>query len=213
MSTDDLGEGNRSPYFPNLKTAEDVRKYIEDGGAAWVESRIEDSFAERLHGMKEKIARLESLRSVDPFLSNVLVESILVDCRALFLERKKKDPAEDKNSTLQNVYRARGEDEKAKKIDDVFERKILNKSLKTIIKGWVDKRIVHMDFLKKPEEDELFSIASTFIFSEDDSGMLPVLRAIVDEYEAFTGTHGPNMRAAIDRVFELLTGNPHDKAP
>lgn len=213
MSTDDLSEGNRSPYLPKLKTEEDARKYIEDGGAAWVESRIEDSFAERLHGMKEKIARLESLRSVDPFLSNVLVESILVDCRALLLERKKKDPAEDKNSTLQNVYRARGEDEKAKKIDDVFERKILNKSLKTIIKGWVDKRIVHMDFLKKPEEDELFSIASTFIFSEDDSGMLPVLRAIVDEYEAFTGTHGPNMRAAIDRVFELLTGNPHDKAP
>jgi hypothetical protein len=212
MSTDDLGGGNRSPYLPKFETAEEARKYIEDGGVAWVESRIEDSFAERLGCMKEKIVRLESLRNVDPFLSNVLVESILVDCRALFLERKKKDPAEDKNSTLQNVYRARGEEEKAKKIDDVFERKILDVSLKKIIKGWVDKRIVHMDFLKRPEENELFSIASAFIFSEDDSGMLPVLRAIVDEYEAFTGTRGPNMRAAIDRVLELLTGNPNDEA-
>ncbi|WP_186139878.1 hypothetical protein [Burkholderia gladioli] len=211
MSTDDLGEGNRSPYLPKFKTKKEALEYIENGGVAWIESRIEDSFAERLRCMKEKIDRLENLRDDDPFLGNVLVESILVDCRAMFLERKKKDPAEDKNSTLQNVYRARGEHEKAEKIDKIFEKKIFEVTLREIIKGWVDKRIAHMDFLKKPEESELFSRASAFIFSESDSGMLTVLRAIVDEYEAFTRENGPNLRAAIDRVMELLTSDPDDE--
>ena len=109
----ELGWNKDNPFMPDLKTVKDVKEYIAAGGIGAIEARIERAFSVRFGELKEKISRLFDIELNDPFLANLLLTSILVDTRALFLESDR----QKRNATLQNVYRSRRMDDRAAAVD------------------------------------------------------------------------------------------------
>jgi hypothetical protein len=78
-------------------------------------NRIEEVFYKKFLKLRQKINKVLKL-SDDLLDYDVYVDSILVDCRAIFLETKNRKS----NSTLQNSYRARNLDDLANEIDEFF---------------------------------------------------------------------------------------------
>lgn len=197
-----LGWKPNSPFTPNLKTANDVREYIRAGGIGMVEARIERAFSNRLSDLKEKIFRLLDLKLDDIFVANVLLTSILVDTRALFLESGR----QKRNATLQNVYRARRMDEHANAVDAVFDEKVLDeKPLRDVIKSWVDKRVVHMDYLWDDDEVIIFERMESLIFGGEMKNLLFVLLNLIAEYEDVVSMYGENAQEQLYRVMSVMT--------
>jgi len=104
-------EENNNPFMPKLETREDFEVFQAAGGIGAIEGRIERAFKSRIDDLKEKIFRLNEMAETDMHLKNLIITSILVDARALFLEDEKLE----RNATLQNVYLARRLVERAKK--------------------------------------------------------------------------------------------------
>lgn len=193
-----------NPFMPQLKTADEIRHHIAIGGIGAIESRIEAAFSARLKDLKEKIIRLESIEKNDLFLSNTLINSILVDCRALFFESGRLQ----RNATLQNVYRARRMDEKAEAVDEILNQEVIDgKSLREVIKAWVDKRIVHMDWLWDEQESAMLEDIKGLIFSEKLNGLFGILKGLVDEYEAIVGRFGKDAKEQFELTLRALTGD------
>jgi hypothetical protein len=72
----------------------------------------------------------------------MLFDSFLALFRALFLEKGAKQ------YTVQNYYRAKGDDEIANKIDDFLDTKIFSwcdKSIREVLKFIADKFVCHID--------------------------------------------------------------------
>lgn len=206
----DLGWQENNPFMPDLKTAEDCRNFITAGGLGMVEARIERAFSARFVDLKEKINRLAAEQRWDTFEANLLLTSILVDTRALFLESDR----QKRNATLQNVYRARRMDVRADAIDAIFnENKIQGQSLKNIIKSWVDKRVVHIDWLWSEEEVIIFTQMESLIFGEAMKSLPQILLEIIDEYEDFVGRFGKDFQEQIGKVFEAMTGGMSNTDP
>lgn len=125
----------KSPYIPDLKTKEEALDFLNKG-MFHVQDRIGEVFKQKFNMMRLKIHRiLDHKEPLDELSYDVYVTSILVDCRALFLESKYRK----KNSTLQNFYLSRGFESLAESIDEKLVNKEINgKKLGGIIKGWVD---------------------------------------------------------------------------
>ncbi|MYN18275.1 hypothetical protein GTP81_16105 [Rugamonas sp. FT107W] len=190
--------------MPELKTVEDFKQYLDSGGVGAVEGRMEKAFALRLANLKGKISRLELVSGQDVELANILIDSILVDCRALFLE----DDKRKRNSTLQNIYLARRMPEKAQAVDEVFDMEIVpGKKARKIIKAWVDRRVVHMDWLWGDEEVAYLENIRRIIFSGGIDETFKCLKTLIEEYERFTAQFGKDSREQIDLVLTWLTGD------
>jgi len=199
----ELGWNKDSPFMPDLKTAEDFRRYLDIGGIGIIEARIEGAFKARFLELKDKIFRLVAIEDVDPFVANLLLTSILVDTRALFLESNH----QKRNATLQTVYRARRMEERAKAVDAIFDEKVLQeKSMREVIKGWVDKRVVHMDWLWDDEELLLFTQIETLIFETGMKNLLKVLLEIIAEYEEVVARFGEDSQEQLNRILKAATG-------
>ena len=72
----------------------------------------------------------------------MLFDSLLALFRALFLEKGAKQ------YSVQNYYRAKGEDDKAQEIDDFLDGKIFSwsdKSIREVLKFIADKFVCHID--------------------------------------------------------------------
>lgn len=189
--------------MPNLKTAEDFRDYLKVGGIGIIEARIERAFSARLLELKEKITRLIAVEQADPFHENLLLTSILVDTRALFLESDRLQ----RNATLQNVYRARGMEERAYAIDSIFNEKVLHeRSMKDIIKAWVDKRVVHMDWLWDDDEALIFDQIEALVFGSRIKSLFEVLLQLIEEYEALVAHFGKDIQEQLEKVLLAMTG-------
>ncbi|QEI06313.1 hypothetical protein FXN63_11080 [Pigmentiphaga aceris] len=202
-----LGEGAVNTFMAFLKTPEDFKRYFDAGGIGSVEARIERLFGTRLKALQRKVTILLECPADDGFTSDLLVDSILVDCRALFLEH----PNQKKNATLQTVYRTRRMDEAAASVDSLFDTVVSDdQSVRQVLKAWVDKRIVHIDWLWEDEEEKMLANVKALLFGDGTVGLLEVLDRIVEEYEYVKLTFGENYRAQIDRAFELFTGDPDD---
>lgn len=198
----ELGWKKDSPYMPDMKTSEDFKRYLEYGGIGVIEARIERAFSHRSSELKEKIVRLLDIEEEDPFLANVLLTSILVDTRALFLESTHRK----RNATLQTVYRARRMEERANAVDAIFDEKVLQgKSMKEVIKGWVDTRVVHIDWLWDEEENSLFREVETLIFKNKMKNLLQVLLELIAEYEEVVVQFGENSQEQLYQVLEAMT--------
>ncbi|PKG54471.1 MULTISPECIES: hypothetical protein [Halomonadaceae] len=200
----ELGWKYDNPFMPDLKTADDAREFIKAGGLGAIEARIERAFAVRFSDLKEKILRLSDHEIDDVLVANALLTSILVDTRALFLESDR----HKRNATLQNVYRARRMDERARAVDAVFDEKVLDgMSLRTVIKSWVDQRIVHMDYLWDDNEVILFQRMETIIFGGRVNNLLLVLLNLIAEYEEVVSMFGENAQEQLFRVMRAITGD------
>ncbi|MDU8458147.1 hypothetical protein [Pseudomonas syringae group sp. J254-4] len=199
----ELGWQKDNPFMPDLKTAKDVEDYIAAGGLGVIEARIERAFSARFSELKEKISRLFDIELSDPFEANLLLTSILVDTRALFLESDR----QKRNATLQNVYRARRMESRAAAVDAVFDEEFFpGKSLREVIKAWVDKRVVHMDWLWDDDEVILFKRMESLIFGGGMKNLLIVLVELITEYEEVVLRFGENMREQLDLIVRSMTG-------
>jgi len=192
-----------NPFMPKITTAEEAKAFIAAGGVFSIESRIENAFRARLDHLKEKVRLLRAIEPGQEFMGNLLVDSILVDFRALFLESKKRKM----NSTLQNVYRARRMKDKAEKVDDYLNMTVgPEKTVRLIVKAWVDQRIAHIDWISNAEETRIFEDMKAFLFDDKQGGLLKWLDTVIDDYEHATSHLGKNMREQLDIVLEAMTG-------
>jgi len=192
-----------NPFMPLLTTAEECRDFIDAGGVACIESKMENIFGRRLDALKEKIRLLRAISAGEEFMGNFLVDSILVDCRALFLENERFP----RNSTLQNVYRARRMEEKASKVDEFLSSTVsTDKTVRDVVKAWVDRRVVHIDWLWDEEEDRILEDMRSFLFKGETGGLLERLDILIEDYELLRSSYGRNAREQINMVFAALTG-------
>ncbi|MDR2307953.1 MAG: hypothetical protein LBE53_12260 [Paucimonas sp.] len=199
----ELGWQKDNPFMPDLKTVEDFKSYLELGGIGAIEARIERVFSARFVELKEKISRLFAIEKADQFAANVLLTSILVDTRALFLESDR----QKRNATLQTVYRARRMEERAEAVDAIFDEEVLQgKSMREVIKGWVDKRVVHIDWLWDDDEILLSKQMESLIFESGMKNLLQVLLELIAEYEEVVIRLGKDSQEQMDRVFRAMTG-------
>lgn len=78
----------------------------------------------------------------------MIFDSFLALFRALFLERGAKQ------YTVQNYYRAKGEDDKAQKIDDFLDSKFFSwsdKPIREVLKFIADKFVCHIDPISRDD--------------------------------------------------------------
>ena len=194
----------KSPYIPEFKTKEEALEFLSKG-MFHVQDRIGEVFKQKFNMMRLKIHRvLDHEEPLDELSYDVYVTSILVDCRALFLESKFRK----KNSTLQNFYLSRGFENLAKSIDEKFVNKDIDgKELGSIIKGWVDQRVAHVDYLDEETEGKQFDDILTVLRRDTVENLFIDLLVIAGEYEEFKKTYGHSMTEQMDRVLGVLTGN------
>lgn len=140
-------------------------------------------------------------------MRNLITDSILVDCRALFMENKRFL----RNATLQNVYRARQMDEKATNVDKLLAIKVsTDKTFHDVVKAWVDQRVVHIDWLWDEEEDRIFEDKRAFLFCSESGGLLKLLDNLIEDYEFVRSSFGRNAREQIDMALAAMTGEPKE---
>ncbi|HDY8109311.1 TPA: hypothetical protein RQK97_004360, partial [Vibrio vulnificus] len=199
---DDL-DNFKSPYIPEFKTTDEAIDFIRKG-TFHVHDRIGEVFKQKFNKMRCKIHRvLDHEEPLDDLTYDVYVTSILVDCRALFLE----SPYRKKNSTLQNFYVSRGFEELAQSIDSKFVNKDINgKKLGEIIKGWVDKRVAHVDYLDEETEEMYFDDILEILRRDTVENIFIELLVIAGEYEEFKKTYGDSMTEQFDRMLQVMTG-------
>ena len=198
---------NQNPFMPNLKTVKDVMKFQAAGGIGAIESRIEKAFSLRLVELKDKINWLSSVAETDVRSKNLIITSILVDARALLLEHER----HKRNATLQNVYLARRLDDRAAAVDTELDREVFpGKTFRQVIKLWVDKRVVHMDWMWDEDEASAFNDMERLIFNDGMNGLFGILLRFIDDYEDVVDRFGLNVREQLDRVTAAMTGRNNE---
>ncbi|BCV52920.1 hypothetical protein [Shewanella algae] len=189
-------------YLPELKTKDDVIKFIEKG-MFFKQNRIEELFYIRFVSLRKKIHKLLTNEILDDFDYDIYVNSILVDCRALFLE----NPRYKFNGTLQSTYRARNLGEYAEGIDEFFDREVVEgKSLKVVIKDWVDQRLVHIDYLEPEDEDLVYENILSIIDRKTLRNIFHDILIIARQYEEIRELYGKNAEEQVNRTLSWLTG-------
>ena len=132
----------------------------------------------------------------------ILVQSIIIDCRAIFLE----NTDYKYNTTLQNIYRNRSLNEYADGIDNYFNTIIKgNKSLKEIIRKFVNKRLAHVDYLEEKQENILEEDILTILDRNTINNIFVDILVIAIQYEEIRKYFGKNKGEQLDRIFETLT--------
>lgn len=159
--------------------------------------RVDEKFV----SLRKKVHRVLS-NDLDEESYDVFVNSILIDCRALFIENKRYSS----NCTIQNFYKATNHPEYADEINTYFDRKTADGlNLREIIKTWVDKHLVHFDFVyREKEEDHLNSIRGLLNRQTIDNLFTNIL-LIARQYEEYK----LYLRQKADSVIQAMTGEPN----
>jgi hypothetical protein len=148
-------------------------------------SLLKRRFHEKFATLRKKVHRVldrDQNTKLDDESYDVFVNSILVDCRAIFIENSQYK----KNCTIQNFYKATNHPELASSIDDLFNKKTnAGVSVREAIKGWVDKNIVHFDFIdQKTEQEHLDNVLSVIDRSTIDNLFVDIL-LVAHQYEEY----------------------------
>lgn len=197
-------DDSKNIYLDKIETPEDCLKLFEKG-IFYKQNRIEDVFYKRFVLLRKKIHKVLSGNTIDDLDYDVYVNSILVDCRAIFLENTRYKL----NSTLQGTYRARHLDDFAKGIDEFFNREVIkDKSLKVIIKDWVDKRLVHVDYLEPEDEELIVENISSIIDRTTLNNIFVDMLVIAKQYESVRELYGKNAGEQIEKTLSWLTSDP-----
>lgn len=192
------------------KEASEIMELINKDGLFFHLRPIEKAFDLRLNQLRMKLHRFlspEFIEKYDDLDQDIYIQSILVDCRALFLE----SPRLKENSTLQNIYKIRHQSEKAREIDEVFDEIVVEgKSYRTIIKEVVDKRIVHIDRLDDEQEKKCLDHVDYILSRETIKSLFILLLQISIDYSKFVKQHGESSEEQLNRVLRSLTGGLND---
>lgn len=166
------------------------------------ENRMEEVFHEKFIKLRLKIHKIIEGQYDDELMYEILVHSILIDCRAIFLE----NTDYKYNTTLQNIYRNRSLNEYADGIDNYFNTIIKgNKSLKEIIRKFVNKRLAHVDYLEEKQENILEEDILTILDRNTINNIFVDILVIAIQYEEIRKYFGKNKGEQLDRIFETLT--------
>lgn len=191
-------------YLDKCKTVEDAIKSINKG-ILYKQNRIEDAFYKKFVNLRKKIHHIIGEDGEqDSFIYEVFVDSILIDCRAIFLENDKYKF----NYTLQNTYRARGFSEYADYIDKYFNKIIKdNKTLKDIIKDYVDKQIAHYEYLEENNEKLINENILLILNRTSIDNIFIDILLIADQYEKVRKLYGKNSQEQVDNLLRILTSS------
>jgi hypothetical protein len=156
-------------------------------------------FDEKFVKIRNKVHRVLE-NNLDEESYDIYVNSILIDCRALFIEN---DNYKD-NCTIQNFYKATNHPEYAKSIDEHFNRKISeNVTLRKIIKNWVDKHLVHFDFVDVKAEQAHFSGVNSILNRSTIDNLFIDILLIAKQYVEYQSF----LRQGANAVIEAMTGD------
>jgi len=98
-------------------------------------------------------------------------------------------------------------DEAATRVDELLSMNTsLERTARDVIKAWVDKRVVYIDWLWDEEEERIFEDMKAFLFNSEQGGLLELLDTLIEGYEKMRSTFGRNRREQIDMVFAAMTG-------
>ena len=163
---------------------------------------MEEVFHEKFIKLRLKIHKIIEGQYDDELMYEILVHSRLIDCRAIFLE----NTDYKYNTTLQNIYRNRSLNEYADGIDNYFNTIIKgNKSLKEIIRKFVNKRLAHVDYLEEKQENILEEDILTILDRNTINNIFVDILVIAIQYEEIRKYFGKNKGEQLDRIFETLT--------
>jgi hypothetical protein len=189
-------------YLEKMETKEDCLKVLEKG-IFFKQNRIEEVFYQKFVKLRKKIHRVLSDECADELDYDVYVNSILIDCRAIFLE----NPRFKFNSTLQGSYKARRLDDYAKGIDEFFDREVVDgKSLKVVIKDWVDKRLVHADYLEPEGEESVTDNILSILDRATLGNIFHDILLIANQYEEVRKLYGKNAEEQLEKTLAWMTG-------
>ncbi|MCG3657928.1 hypothetical protein [Aliarcobacter butzleri] len=205
---DDL-EIKKSKYMNKIETVEDAQKSIEKG-IFYKHNKIEEFFYNKFVNLRRKIHHIIGEDGEkDPFIYQVFVDSILIDCRSIFLENDK----HPFNYTLQNTYRARGLPEYADEIDKYFNEIIKNnKTLKSIIKDYVDKQLAHYEYLDENKEIIINENISLILDRTNIDNIFLNILSIANQYEKLRKLYGKNSQEQFDNVLKILSSSSNDES-
>jgi len=166
-----------------------------------------DDFSRLLRRVDVKLARLRLKvhrileNKLDEQTYSVFAESILVDCRALFIENSRYKT----NCTLQNFYKATNHPEYAEGIDEYFDRATSNGvSLREVIKTWVDKHIVHFDYVIEEAEGAHLQDVRRLLDRQTIDNLFVDIMLFARQYEEYRAYLYKSGVA----VIEAMTGDP-----
>ncbi|MNE21375.1 hypothetical protein D3C80_1145350 [compost metagenome] len=201
---EDMDGKRTNKYLGKIETKDELLKAL-DKGLYYKQNRIEEVFYRKFSILRKKVHRVLEKKDISELDYEVYVNSILVDCRALFLE----NPRFEFNSTLQSTYKARNLEQYAKNIDDFFNQEILaGMTLKVIIKDWVDKRVVHVDYLETDNEINFIENIHSILNKETIDNLFIHILLIAKQYEEVREIYGKNTEEQIDRFLANLTSDP-----
>lgn len=192
------------------KSTDEICELINKDGIFFHLKPIQNSFDSRLNQLRKKLHRFLSpkfSKKYDKFDQDIYLKSILVDCRALFLE----SAWLKESATLQNIYMIRKQPERARAIDKLFDEKVIGElSYRDIIKRVVDKRIVHIDWLDSNQERECLEHTEYILSRKTIKSLFILLLQISIDYSEFVKQYGKSVDDQLDMLLRSLTGGSED---
>ncbi|MFM4743965.1 hypothetical protein ACEUDH_10175 [Aeromonas dhakensis] len=202
--TEDVDKKRTSKYLGKIETKEELLNAL-DKGLYYKQNRIEEVFYRKFSILRKKVHKVLEEKDISELDYEVYVNSILVDCRALFLENARYEF----NSTLQSTYKARDLEQYAKSIDEFFNQEISKgMTLKTVIKDWVDKRVVHVDYLDAEDEEIFIENIHSILDDETINNIFMYILIIASQYEEVREKYGKNAEEQMERTLAYLTSDP-----
>ncbi|WP_343515092.1 hypothetical protein [Klebsiella quasipneumoniae] len=191
-------------YFEG-RSADEIRKLIEKDGIFFPIKNIERLFNSKFISLRKKIHRFlddDFDKKYDSLDKNVYLQSILVDCRAMFLE----SPRRKDNGTMQNIFIIRNFPEMAEKIDNAFNEKIEGDiTYRKIIKDIVDQRIAHYDYVDDEVENKYLEHLELIINREDFKNIFILLLSLSIDYKSFLEVYGETYEEQFNQFLNFMT--------
>ena len=191
-------------YFDG-KSADEIRKLIEKDGIFFPIKNIERLFNSKFISLRKKIHRFlddDFDKKYDSLDKNVYLQSILVDCRAIFLE----SPWREDNATMQNIFKVRNFPGMAEKIDNAFNEKVEGDiTYREIIKDIVDKRIAHYDYVDDEIENKYLERLELIINREDFKNIFILLLSLSIDYKSFLEVYGETYEEQLNQFLNFMT--------
>jgi len=165
-------------------------------------SLLRKRFHEKFVILRRKVHRVldrDPNTKLDDESYDVFVNSILVDCRALFIENSRYT----KNCTIQNLYTATNHPEFAKSIDDIFDQKtvLAFPSEKPSKVGLIEMSSISILLMKNRSKNNLDNVLSVIDRSTIDNLFIDIL-LIARQYEEYR----EYLKKLSFAVIEAMTG-------
>ncbi|MBB3118032.1 hypothetical protein [Pseudoduganella violacea] len=138
-------------------------------------------FDEKFTKLRKKVHRVLE-NNLDEQSYDIYVNSILIDCRALFIENIRYKH----NCTIQNFYKVTQQPDFAQAIDAHFDGLTSGGlTLREVIKSWVDRHLVHFDFVDEKTEQAHFDDLASVLDRRTIANLFVDILLIAQQYSEY----------------------------